>query len=333
MTIEIRDPRVSYRTADGWIDVFTGAQTIDSYPTAVNVGIDAIDGWEPTFEYAETPVISEEGAVFEDVRVLNGGISVQAPNVTIRRCEVNNGSIYNAYSGKVYNNLLIEDSTVRVTPAGTNLPLNKAIGDAGYTARRCSILDATEGFRSGGSIASGYEYQNLEIADPERIRLYDCFVRMTGPIICNFDTDYHGDAFQTFDGGNGGVPTTIRNCTLMSMDKETDDDSGSCAGNSCVIIDDTQSQDCDFDRLLCFGSTIPFRYSGGGRFLNILIVEDSWVPGFFPIAIDTDTWDRIDEANWSGWLVQLDANGQPTIKTYVIPYGYEGFGELPPYEP
>jgi hypothetical protein len=328
--VEIQDPKVSYRTATSWIDAFTGAETPILFPTEDTVGVAGIDGWEPA---AVIPIeaggydVRDEGAVVEDLLVY-GNLAVLAPNVTIRRCEVINGSIFNQYTEFVYNNLLIEDSTVRCDPIGTGLFLNKAIGDAGYTARRCAVIDTSEGFRTGASIASGFIYTNLDVPDLERIRIYDCYVRITSPVPCLLTTDYHGDGVQSFDGGNGGVPLTIRNTSIKSVDRETDDGSGSCAGNACVILGNVQSKDLDCDRLLCSGSTIPFRHGGGpesddnigGTITRLFVEHDSWSPGYRPIDIAPSTWAEITD--WSGYTCTVGVDGQPDTIVKTIPYGW-----------
>jgi hypothetical protein len=324
MTIEIRDPRIQYRTATGWIDAFTGIETTDlGWPWEDTVGVDAIDGWEPAeiIDGEDGLDILEAGAVVEDIRITGGGtLQVRAPNVTLRRCEVINGSIQNMYGETCYNNLLIEDCTVRAVPQGTSLFFNKAIGDAGFTAKRCAIIDCTEGFRMGGT---DFELANTDIANGYDVRIYDSFVRIAHPIGCTAETDFHGDAFQTFDNFGGGFRTYIRNCATDSIN---DEDAG-CIVNAGIITGPDQATLVDIDRMLIHGGIYSiFNDDIAMNVLNLYFVEDSWL--FGPIAFNDTTWENMGE--WSAYVCTRDAAGQVATVTGTVPRDYPGFGPFDP---
>ena len=192
------------------------------YPNATNVGVDALDGWTPLTTVGaptsdDTRVgfqYGEPGGVLEDVRIY-GSLLITGPHITVRRCEIIGGTIDNSYGNQVGNDLLVEDSTVRLDPPGVNTGYSlgfPAILSAGFTLRRCAVLDTTE------DPAPGVHHMPLRdpaVTDGYHVRMYNTYIRITGPSPCSAvsGVDYHGDGIQCFDGALGGVPFTIRNCT------------------------------------------------------------------------------------------------------------------------
>lgn len=311
------DVQVSYRTEAGWVDALSGMLTPVQFPTATSVGVDAIPGWTPTFTITDDNYqVFDAGAVVEDIRVVNGTIYARAPHVTIRRCEVINGSITNEY-GNVHNGMVVEDCTIRASPAGAAIPLNSAMGIAGYTVRRTAIIDTNEGPHTG--------FSDAVLDDPTdplgyAVRIFDCYFQITGPMPCD-GIDYHGDILQCFDGGNGGVPLQIRNSTFISNDNLPD-----CGASAGIGSGVGQSGLHDIDGLILAGAAASYHNDCGGTVRNMYFVDNSWI--YFPVSIDTPYWPLITE--WSAWTVVLDENGQPTTRTHSVPHGYPGYGPFDP---
>lgn len=322
----VNDPKVSYRTAGGWIDALSGVFTPDlGFPTATTVGVDAIPGWTPTATVVDDNVtVTEAGAVVEDLRIVNGVLIVRAPHVTVRRCETINGGFTNDYGLTVYNDCTFEDCTARATPPGLGTPLNAAWGNAGYTCRRCAVIDTNEGWHTGASAASGFTLADPTDPKQFKVRLYDCFARITGPPDCSeLGIDYHGDVLQCFDGSNGGVPLVIRNCAFYSNDDLPD-----CGASAILGCGYPQSQPIDLDGCIMYGAAISYHNDCGGKVRNLYIVEDAAV--FFGLGVDDAGWTRHDPDNWSAWNVTLTPDGQIASKVASYPFGYPGFGPLDP---
>jgi hypothetical protein len=322
----IESPKVQYRVAGGWADGLTGTVTpLLGFPTDTTVGVDAIPGWEPSEVISEPEqymYIFEEGAVYEDVRWVDTGVIVRAPHVTFRRCEVVGAYVFNEYANHIANGMLFEDSTIRYTPPGVGIVNSSAIGEAGFTMRRSSILDVNEGVRTGGSLQVG-----ADLLDPDdplgyTVRIYDSYVRITGPTPCDFD--YHGDGWQCSDSGlpGGGVPCRIRNSRIRSIDQ-----AGDCAGTSCMISGAGHGRPFDIDGLILGGAGYCFYYYVGGDIRNLYFEDDSWIIG--PLTFGSDIWDIT--TTWSNvHTAVLDEDGQPTTITGTIPQGWNGLDPLDP---
>ncbi len=82
-----------------------------AYPTETTTGVPS--GWNPKKSVTGNYTISTAGAVVEDLRITNGSLIVNAPNVTVRRVEVIGGGIDNWPGSTCNNGLLVENSTVR----------------------------------------------------------------------------------------------------------------------------------------------------------------------------------------------------------------------------
>lgn len=309
----VTDPNIHYRTAEGWVDATSGAFTRVEFPTASNVGVAAIDGWEPATVVSGSDqfIVSDEGAVLEDLRIVGPcGITPYVPHVTFRRCEFINCSITTDYGNLIHNGFTLEDCTLRADPVGASLPLNYAVGIAGFTARRCAILDANEGWRTGGS-----EMPLDDPADPHgyAVRIFDSYCQITGPPDCVEEgIDYHGDALQAVDGGVGGVPLTLRNCVLTSTDISD------CGASTIIGAGYLQSNPINADGVILSGAAVSLHAECGGDFRNMYFVDDSWI--FYPIDFGVSGWDRVGD--WSAWTVELDVDGQPSTRVASFPRGW-----------
>jgi hypothetical protein len=276
----------------------------------------------------------EPGGVLEDTRIY-GGLMITGPHITVRRCEIIGGCIDNTYGNQVGNDLLIEDTTVKLDPAGVNTDFTGqfACGTTGMLVRRCAFLDTTEGFRIGGS--------DQPLRDPayttnaHNTRIYNTYIRITGPHPCSptQGIDYHGDGMQAFDGGFAGVTLTMRNCRIESVDQWTTGqtpgvgDPG-CGGTSCMIAGAAQAQPFDIDGVIMSGAAYCFVCENGGVYKNLYIVEDSWVYG--PVSVPDEGWAITDAEQWSAYTCTLDGSGQVDTIIGSIPHGYPGFGPLDP---
>lgn len=349
MTIDprrvIEDPKISYRAADGWIDALSGTFTPVGWPNRTNTGVAGIPGWEPTTEMTDSSLeVFDEGAVIEDLRITNGGIGVNAPHVTVRRCEIINGGIFNEYHGIHQNGLVIEDCTIRSDPPGKWMQniYNTAVGFAGITMRRCAIFETNEGIHTGGS--------QLPLADPDdplgyQFRMYNCYTEIWSPVssetgvYCQYDADaaaadptdpdvgswidWHGDCAQAEDGGFGGTPIKARNCYFWSRDQQNDDDFP-CGASAIWYTRPTQSMPPDVDGLIVGGAGFSIHNGCGGRWRNVHVIQDSYYYG--PLSFER--WDNI--TLWEDvFLSTLDVDGNP-VPVGRIPYGYPGYGPLDP---
>ena len=333
--IDVRDPKISYRTETGWVDALTGAfesvafphatsWDINGVPLTCSVGVDGIDGWEPTTVVEGNYIITEPDAVIEDVRVVGGAFAIGAPRVTLRRCEAYNGLFLNDYGPALGNGLLMEDCTQRGDPVGTSSPLNAAFTVNGYTCNRCATIGGIEGWHTGGS--------EIPLMDPDHpdgntIRLYNCYGSIHFPVDCTaLDIDWHGDVFQGFDGvpPGGGVQNIIRNTALYSTDELPD-----CGASAIIGIGAGHSQPVDFDGIILSGSGTPLHADCGGKFRNIYI-DASTTPYFFPVSIEPEFWPLVEVWENVFTVDGVTVDGQPGEILNTIPYGYPGYGPLDP---
>lgn len=248
------------------------------FPTRATAGVPA--GWSPARSVTGDFVISTAGAVVEDLRVTNGTLIVNAPNVTLRRVEILGGGINNFQGSTCHNGLVIEDSTLTRSPGQRTSGDWPAVGTGGYTARNVKIDGLPEGFRVGGR------------GDCGPVVIENSFGSVSSPDICN---DWHGDGLQGYDG----PALTIRNSVLEMLMRP--DCGGTAAffyplsqGNTSVVI----------DGLIVSGGGYPFRLGMSGPVRNLNIVSNSWVYGPIDVKCSVVT-------EWSAQIVTLDANGQP----------------------
>lgn len=318
--VAVYNPKIKVRTDGGWLDPLTGVTTPVEFPNATNVGVQAIPGWEPTSTVEGNINVFTAGTVLEDIDIINGSIILEAPDCTIRRCRILNGSILTTYSAVVYNHALVEDCTIELDPPGEYVPAATAFGTAGTLYRRCSLINVHEGWTTGGT---NYTLANPDHPDGYAVRIYNCYCQLTGPSDCH---EWHGDGIQTVDFGAGGVglggtPLIIRNSTWRSIDRYTDPP---CIASSCMDAYFGQCQPVDFDRVLLSGATASFRGSAGGSVRNMFIEHDSW--NFFPVSTDEDGWLRY--TYWDCRTCTLDGDGQPDVMVNRVQYGYPGYGPL-----
>jgi len=247
------------------------------FPTAATAGLPA--GWTPKREVTGDFWVRTAGAVVEDLRITNGTIYVDAPNVTLRRIEAVGSGVINDYAD-CRNGLLIEDSNF--VPNGTtsdkDLPV---IGAGGYTANNIKIDGVPEGLRVSGRYGG---------CGPTAIT--NSFIRVTPPTVCN---DWHGDGIQ----GYQGTALTVRN-TAVIMEQTS-----KCGGTSPFFYPHSQGNtSVDIDGLLVSGGGYSFRNGMPGSVQNLFVVDRSWDYG--PVDVNCSVLSA-----WSAQTATLDAAGQP----------------------
>jgi len=222
--------------------------------------------------------ISTAGAVLQDVRI-NGSLTINANNVTVRRVEVINGNIENFAGSVCRTGLLLEDvSIIRTTPSANAV---QAVGTGGYTARRVKIDGMHEGFRVGGKSSCG------------PVTVEDSFVSIRPPSPCG---DWHGDGLQGYDGG----AVTVRNMVILM------DETG-CGGTAPWFYPSGQGNtSVDIDGLVVSGGGASFRNGMPGTVRNLHVVDGEW--GYFPVDVNCSAL-----TVWQADIVTLDAQGQPVF--------------------
>ncbi len=209
------------------------------FPTAASAGVPA--GWTPTRSITGNYTVDRAGAVVEDLRITNGSLIVNAPNVTLRRVEVRGGSIDNGVGSSCGNGLLIENSTVMRAPGQVTREDDLAIGTGGYTARNVKIDGLPEGFRVGGkSMGCG------------QVVIENSWARVVSPDVCG---DWHGDGLQGYDGAR----VTIRNSYLELVERDD------CGGTAPFFYPaDQGNTSVDIDGLIVKGggASVPRRHAG-----------------------------------------------------------------------
>jgi hypothetical protein len=260
----------------------TALQPLASQPNPSNTGVPA--GWAPTQTRTTDLRVTTAGAVVEDVRLVNADLIIDAPNVTVRRVEVQGGQINNVPGSTCRNGLVLEDVSVirsfgQVTTSG-DAP---AVETGGYTARRVKIDGLPEGFRAGGKGAFGCGPVTIE----------DSFARVRYPDQCG---DWHGDGIQGFDG----PAVAVRNVTLDFVESST------CGGTAPFFYPyGNGNTSVDIDGLLVKGGGFPFREGMPGAVKGLKIVSGSWSYGPIDVKCSVVT-------SWQADIVTMTANYQPT---------------------
>jgi hypothetical protein len=228
------------------------------FPNPSTTGVPA--GWVPAETRSSDLVVTTPGAVVQDVRLLNADIVVQAPNVTIRRVDLQGGRINNWEGPSCSNGLVVEDSTFEPPPGQQfSDDTEGATGVGGYTARRVKIWRREEGFRDGGKGGG---------CGP--VTIQDSFAKISIPPGCPGDP--HSDGIQGYDG----PPLTVTNTTI--------DFTEAACGTAPFFVPKNQSNTtATVNGLLVMGGGYPFRMGVPGTVSNLNIVNRSW--GYGPIDV------------------------------------------------
>jgi hypothetical protein len=234
----------------------TPTPTPGGFPNPSTTGVPA--GWVPAQTRTSDLVVTQAGAVVQDVLLQNADVIVQAPNVTIRRVKLQGGMINNWQSSSCGNGLTIEDSTIEPPPGQSSAADTEGVVSyGGYTARRVQIWRRAEGFRVGGSPQCG------------PVRIESSFAKI---VIPPGRCDLHSDGIQ----GYGGGPLAVVNTTI-------DFNEASCGTAPFFVPKNQGNTSATIDRLLLTGGGAPFRMGVPGSVSGLRIVDKSWE--YFPIDV------------------------------------------------
>ena len=249
------------------------------FPTRESAGLPA--GWVPTQSVSGDYYVRTAGAVVSDLKITNGSIIIQAPNVTLNHIQGIGSYVVNGEGSTCYANLLVQNSTF--TPNGTTTDKDDPVIQYGsYTAKNIVIDGAPEGLRvSDGGANCG------------PVSVIDSFIRVKSPDVC---TDWHGDGIQ----GYGGDKVTVRNTTILMQV------TNGCYGTAPFFYPKGQGNtSVDIDGLLVGGSSgYPFRDGMPGPVKNLNVINGSWV--FGPIDVNCSV-----VTAFQAQVVTLNTAGQP----------------------
>ena len=249
------------------------------FPTPSSTGVPS--GWTPARTRTSPLRVTRPGAVVQDVLLQNTDLTVEAPNVTIRRVKLQGGYINNQPGPTCRaNGLTIEDTTIEPPPGQTaTKEFEGVVRYGGYTARRLKIWRRSEGFRVSSKEAG---------CGP--VRIEDSFVK----IVDSDDCVLHADGIQ----GYGGDALTVVNTTV--------DGTGIECGTAPFYYPRGQDNTrVDVNRLLVMGAGYPFRNGMPGTVRGLKIVNDSWV--FGPIDVRCSVLSA-----WQADIVRINSNYQVT---------------------
>ena len=217
----------------------------------------------------------------EDLKITNGTIFVEAPNVTLRRIQGVNVKVNNGPGSTCNTGLLVADSEF-TTSGNTSDRDDPVIQFGGFTVDNVVIDGAPEGVRVGGSgMGCG------------PVTVSHSYINVVSPTQC---TDWHGDGIQGYDG----AALTVRQSTIkMTVNND-------CWGTAPFFYPSGQGNtSVDIDGLLVAGGGYPFRNGMPGPVKNLKIVDGSWA--FGPVDVNCSA-----VTAWNADIVRLDTNGQPT---------------------
>jgi hypothetical protein len=263
------------------------------FPNPANTGVP--NGWVPASTRYTDLRVTTSGAVVQDIRFVNATLIIDAPNVTVRRVEIQGGRINNVPNNTCRNGLVIEDTSIIRAPNQVTVWNDPpAVMHGGYTARRVEVIGLPEAFRVGGagSFACG------------PVVIENSYVKVNSPDTCG---DWHGDGVQGYDG----PAVTIRNVTLDL------DERSNCGGTAPYFYPRNQGNtSATVDRLLVRGGGYPFRQGMPGTVRGLKIVEGTW--GYGPIDVRCSVLSA-----WEAQIVRIDTNYQVTATVRSQPCNTE----------
>jgi hypothetical protein len=223
-------------------------------PTPATTGVPP--DWTPSETRTTDLHVTKPGALVSDVLLQDADISVEAPNVTLRRVELQGGVINNRPGDDCNRGLVIEQSTIGPAPGQDyGNDTEGVIGYGGYTADGVQIWHRSEGFRA---------------SECGPVQVEDSFALITPPHPCG---DWHGDGLQ----GYGADPITVRNVTLEL-------DMTGCDGTAPFFVPSGQGNtSVDVDGLLVKGGGYPFRDGVPGTVSGLKVADGSWA--FDPVDV------------------------------------------------
>lgn len=251
------------------------------FPNRSTTGVP--DGWIPQQTRSTNLTVTQPGAIVQDVRFTDGAdLFINAPNVTVRRVELQGGWINNWPEATCNNGLVIEDTSI-IPRAGQDYGNDSegVVSYGGYTARRVEIWHRSEGFRVGGQSGG---------CGP--VRIEDSFAQITPPQPCG---DWHGDGIQGYDGAT----LTVRNTTLELVET-------GCGGTAPFFYPSGQGNtSVDINGLLVKGGGYSFRLGTPGTVTGLKISNNDWYYG--PIDVNCSVL-----SSWEAKIANIDTNFQVT---------------------
>ncbi|MFF2271629.1 DUF4082 domain-containing protein [Agromyces sp. NPDC058136] len=246
----------------------------DGFPTRDSVGLP--EGWEPEREVAGDLWIREAGTVVEDLRITDGILHVDAPDVTLRRIDAIDSRVVVDDGDVCKDGLVIEDS--RFTSSGSEA--FAVVGPGGYTIRDSLVDGVPEGLRAGGlSVGCG------------PVTVEHSFIHITPPKVCG---DWHGDGIQGYDG----PPLVVKKTTIVM------EETGGCSGTAPFFYPSGQGNtSVEIDGLVVSGGGYSFRNGTPGSVRGLFVLDD-W--SFAPVDVDCSVLSA-----WQAYAAELDAAGQP----------------------
>jgi hypothetical protein len=179
------------------IAVLTAAAQIPvppGFPNENNTGIIGAGLTYSDLKPAAGMAVTVPGAVIEGYD-FEGGVSVKADNVTIRKCRITFQGFMGVFNNGSYKNLLIEDCEI-VGKADADGMYGKGIGWSHYTARRCNVWNCQDGAAIQGDCV-----------------VEDCYIHDLVKFIDKSGGWSHNDALQSTGGSN----IIVRHNTLRTV--------------------------------------------------------------------------------------------------------------------
>jgi hypothetical protein len=253
------------------------------FPTPDTTGVPA--GWTPAQVRTSDLEVTQPGTVVQDMLLQNASIIVKAPNVTIRRVDLQGGSITNFNGNPCQGGMVVEDTTIEPPPGQQySIETEGVIEASGYTARRVKIWRRSEGFRSE--------------EDCGGVRIEDSFAKI---VIPPGRCDLHSDGIQ----GYGGAWTTVVNTTI-------DFNEASCGTAPYFMPKNQGNTGTTIDRMLVMGGGYPFRNGVPGTVSGLKIVNNSWVFGPIDVACSLlSSWDAAIVTMTADYQVASTVKAQP----------------------
>jgi hypothetical protein len=246
------------------------------FPTPSNTGVPA--GWVPARTLTSDLEVKQAGAVIQDVRLLNADIIVEAPNVTIRRVDLQGGALTNFVGNPCQGGMVVEDTTIEPPPGKIySVETEGVIEASGYTARRVKIWRRSEGFRAE------------ENCGP--VRIEHSFAKI---VIPPGRCDLHADGLQ----GYGGPWTYVTDTTI-------DFYHANCGTAPFFMPSGQDNTGATINGLLVMGGGYPFRLGVPGTVAGLKIVDKSWL--FGPIDVKCAAVSK-----WDASIVDISSNYQVT---------------------
>jgi hypothetical protein len=262
------------------------------FPNPANTGTPL--GWVPVSTRSTDLRITTAGAIVQDIRFVNASLIIDAPNVTVRRVEIQGGRIDNSPGSVCRNGLVVENSSIIRAPGQiTRASDQPALQPGGYTARGVEVIGLPEAFRVGGrSVGCG------------PVTLENSFAKVVSPDVC---VDWHGDGVQGYDG----AAVTVRNVTVDMIELS------GCGGTAPFFYPRDQGNTSVYiDRLLVKGGGFVFRNGMPGSVRGLKVVDGSW--GYGPIDVRCSVLTA-----WEAQIVKVDTNYQVTSSVRAQPCNTE----------